>query len=233
MPDIFEFSCLGRDYSDKNIEKYCSDGDELSLLISSIIRDPALRKDFIFASDYYEHDILPDAQEKRNKQKEVWRTFPQPLVRKVMLMSLTKSEQMLGIIIRIEKNLNNNHDWTKYLPPSDESFYSVLGVSEEIVTLPKNELESTLRSQYRTLDRTPVVNLAYSVLKNPGLREEYIWMYVNYDFHIILDGLESLEDEEEDEYDDDFEYDDDGDDFFGGMSPEEVLALLRKLKMGR
>jgi len=43
----------------------------------------------------------------------------------------------------------------------------------------KKEAEIIIRNKYRELERTPVVNLAYSVLKNQSLRVDYLWILEN------------------------------------------------------
>ena len=58
-------------------------------------------------------------------------------------------------------------------------------------------------------------------------------MCANYEIRVIFDGLELLEDKDEDGYEDNCKYDDDDDDFFDEVSAEEILALLRKLQMSR
>jgi curved DNA-binding protein CbpA len=39
------------------------------------------------------------------------------------------------------------------------------------------------------MERTPDVNLAYTVLKNPTLRDEYIWMSHHYELKQIYDFI--------------------------------------------
>jgi len=99
----------------------------------------------------------------------------------------------LDIFDRIGNNLSSNHDWKEFLPPSDRTFFSIFGVDEHISSLPKSEIESLLRARYRTLERTPDVNLAYTVLKNPTLREEYIWMLHHYELQKIDDMIREEE----------------------------------------
>jgi hypothetical protein len=106
-----------------------------------------------------------------------------------MLLSLTTCEQFGEIIGRIGKITFENHDWIAHLPPHNETFFSLLGVDEGVFSLPKGEFESALRCQYRTLNRAPLVNLAYTVLKSPSLRENYLWMCEHYEFQKVEDAI--------------------------------------------
>lgn len=187
MPSIFEFSGLKHDCSEEEAIKYASSGDELSVLISSIMRDPIKREQFINCNNIIQDSPNEDAKEQIRKLQKRWEEFDQQFVCKVIYMSLTVSEQMMDIFERIGKTLSSNHDWKEYLPPSEKSFFSIFGLDEHICSLPKSEVDSLLRARYRTLERTPEVNLAYTVLKNPTLRDDYIWMLHHYDLKKIDD----------------------------------------------
>ena len=189
MPSIFEYSGLKHSCSDGEIEKYASSGDELSVLISSIMRDPKKREQFANYDTFIETSSNEDAKEQIRKLQQRWKELDPRLVRKILQMSLQDSEQMVDIFERIEKILSLNHDWKEYLPPSEKSFFSIFGVDEHISSLPKSEAESLLRARYRTLERTPEVNLAYTVLKNPTLRDEYTWMSHHYELKQIDDFI--------------------------------------------
>ena len=43
----------------------------------------------------------------------------------------------------------------------------------------KKEVDGLIRDKYRQLERTSRVNLAYSVLKNQTLRDDYLWLFEN------------------------------------------------------
>ena len=193
MPDIFEFSGLNQDCSEEEAIAYASSGDELSVLISAIMQDPIKREQFINCKNFIQDSPNEDAKELIKKLRKRWEVFDPQFVSKVMYMSLTVSEQILDIFDRIGNNLSSNHDWKEFLPPSDRTFFSIFGIDEHISSLPKSEIESLLRSRYRTLERTPDVNLAYTVLKNPTLREEYIWMLHHYELQKIDDLIREEE----------------------------------------
>lgn len=189
MPDIFEYSKLSPDCTDEEILRYSSGGDELSVMISSIMHDPHLREKFVFVTDFFENMILEKGREKRERLKKVWGSFSPDLLKRVILLSLTKNKAFGEAIDRINKNLSENHDWKNYLPPSEKSFLSLFGVEKEELSLPKEDLAAFLRSKYRLLKRTSEVNLAYTVLKNPSLRDEYLWMREYYDFKMLDDAI--------------------------------------------
>jgi hypothetical protein len=87
--------------------------------------------------------------------------------------------------IRKWRRLSDEHyDWRKYLPPAKETFYGVIGISEnELSGLSDDkEIRRFLRSKYMYLEKTPEVNLAYDALKKSDLREDYDWMLLNHEF---------------------------------------------------
>lgn len=193
MPNIFEYSGLKPDCSDEEAETYASSGDELSVLISSIIRDPTQREDFVNFHNLIHTSKNEELKEHRNKLKLKWNQFEPELVRKVMYLSLTKPKQIEDIFNRIKRILSSNHDWIEYLPPSQKTFFSIFDVPEDINSLPKSEAESLLRTRYRTLERTSEVNLAYTVLKNPILRDDYIWLCHHFELKKIIDLIDEEE----------------------------------------
>ncbi|MCA1916496.1 MAG: hypothetical protein LDL35_08870 [Methanospirillum hungatei] len=193
MPDIFEFSGLNQNCSEEEINTFASSGDELSVLISSIMRDPIKREQFINCKNFIEDSPNEDTKEQIKKFRKRWEEYDRQFVSKVMCMSLTVSEQIFDIFERIGNNLNSNHDWKEFLPPSERTFFSIFGVDEHISSLPKSEIESLLRARDRTLERTPDVNLAYTVLKNPTLRDEYIWMLHHHELKKIDDMIREEE----------------------------------------
>ncbi|TKY92173.1 MAG: hypothetical protein C5S46_02005, partial [Candidatus Methanomarinus sp.] len=51
-----------------------------------------------------------------------------------------------------------------------------LGLDSNSLSGDKKEIEKIMREKYRPLEKTPEVNLAYSMLKNASLRDDYIWL---------------------------------------------------------
>ena len=77
-----------------------------------------------------------------------------------------------------------HEDWGAYL--GDKTFYDVLTVDKALVPEDKREAEGFIRNMYRSIERTPEVNLAYSVLKNFKMRGDYDWLLKN---HKLVDML--------------------------------------------
>ncbi|RJS80731.1 hypothetical protein CW713_07285 [Methanophagales archaeon] len=75
---------------------------------------------------------------------------------------------------RYENTMDEHRDWQEYT--GDKTFYSVLNIDAGSVPADKREAESFIRNAYRDKERTEEVNLAYSVLKNSRLREDYDWL---------------------------------------------------------
>ena len=70
-----------------------------------------------------------------------------------------------------------HEDWGEYL--GDKTFYDVLTIDMALVPEDKREAEGFIRNRYRSMKRTPEVNLAYSVLKNFKVRGDYDWLLKN------------------------------------------------------
>ena len=108
---------------------------------------------------------------------------------KIVLTALSEPCAIQKYLERRDKILDNNQDWAQYLPPNNETFLSVLGLDEDSLlnnNADKREVERVIRERYRQLEKTPEVNLAYSVLKNAALREDYLWLIENQE---MLDSL--------------------------------------------
>jgi curved DNA-binding protein CbpA len=75
---------------------------------------------------------------------------------------------------RYGKTMDEHLDWQEYT--GDKTFYSVLNIDASLIPADKREAESFIRNAYRDKGRTEEVNLAYSVLKNSRLREDYDWL---------------------------------------------------------
>lgn len=73
--------------------------------------------------------------------------------------------------------MRNYQDWEEYT--DEKTFYSVLNIDAGSIPEDKRAAENFIRTAYRDTERTEVVNLAYSVLKNSRLRVEYDWLLKN------------------------------------------------------
>ena len=69
----------------------------------------------------------------------------------------------------------------------------MLGLERDSLSGEKKEVEKTLREKYRYLEKSSKVNLAYSVLKNTSLREDYLWLLENQEMIDVLTDLFSTE----------------------------------------
>lgn len=152
---------------------------------SSVQGDPEKRDSFIFISNFVKKNENPAKKDELTELKQFWKSVDQELIRKVLLMSLSTSEQFADIIIRIGSLLSVNHDWIRFLPPAEKTFLRIFVLDEEIKSLSKGEIESLLRTRYRSLEKTNEVNLAYSVLKKEEDRQDYRWLLQNHELHAI------------------------------------------------
>ena len=114
--------------------------------------------------------------EQKDRKAKKWEKIDKNSFEQIILMALDPDDTM-RIQGRMNEIFNANQDWMKYLPPNKNTFFSILGIDPGSLTGDKKEIEKILREKYRPLEKTPLVNLAYSVLKNESQREDYIWVF--------------------------------------------------------
>ena len=183
MPDLYEIAGLAKNAKAGDIKRKCRAGTELLKRIGTILSDTASREeyDFVlsFIAKYTERDILKG----RNKHRKKWKRMDRRIFEKIILTALNEPGAIMEYLQRRDEILNNNQDWVQYLPPGNDTFLSVLGLDGGSLQLHRNtdkrEVERVIRERYRELEKTPQVNLAYSVLKNSSLREDYLWLLEN------------------------------------------------------
>ena len=77
-------------------------------------------------------------------------------------------------VAKYDRIRNMHEDWREYM--GDKTFYDLLTLDMASIPEDKREAERFIRNAYRDMERTPEVNLAYSVLKNFRMREDYEWL---------------------------------------------------------
>jgi DnaJ-class molecular chaperone len=192
-PGMYEIIGLGKDASIDDIKRKCENGSELFKKIGSILGDPKKRDDYDFLMYFTGRYGSKGDHEQRNRRIEKWKKIDKKLFEQILLMSLD-IDNTLEIQRRMNKIINVNQDWVKYLPPNKDTFYSILGIDQSSLTGDKKEIEKLLREKYRPLEKTPLVNLAYSVLKNESQRVDYNLVFDN---SPIFDAMKFIATDEE------------------------------------
>ncbi len=192
-PGMYEIIGLGKDASIDDIKRKCENGSELFKKIGSILGDPKKRDDYDFLMYFTGRYGSKGDHEQRNRRIEKWKKIDKKLFEHILLMSLD-IDNTLEIQRRMNKIINVNQDWMKYLPPNKDTFYSILGIDQSSLTGDKKEIEKLLREKYRPLEKTPLVNLAYSVLKNESQRVDYNLVFDN---SPIFDAMKFIATDEE------------------------------------
>ncbi|MFA7303733.1 MAG: hypothetical protein WC015_04430 [Methanoregula sp.] len=197
MPDLYEIVGLKMDADAQTIQQTCPQGSELQRKIYSIFSDPFERQRY----DHLFREFLKvqplDLRNMRERKQPLWRSLDRELFEKIVLLVLEGDNAAQNFSNRMDSILEENHDWIQYLPPNQESFISILGLDPGVIQeMDKKDLEGLIRDAYRILPKTPRVNLAYSVLKNMTLREDYLWLYETYSWgHFIRDLIHSAGEE--------------------------------------
>lgn len=181
-PELYELIGIGKDSSPENIKKQCETGSELRKRIYSILGDPVKREEYDFMMNFIQKYAHKEKHEHRNSMLKSWENMDRNLLEKLMLNALDHSDETEKLKNRMFGTLTNNQDWSHYLPPNKETFFSILGLDRNLLSGDKKEIEKILREKYRNLDKTPEVNLAYTVLKNESQRADYLCLIENIEF---------------------------------------------------
>lgn len=194
-PGLYEIIGSRKDASIEDIKEKCENGSELSKKIGSILCDPKKRDDYDFLMYFTGRYGSKEDQEQRDRRIKKWEKIDKKSFEQILLMSLDIDNAM-RIQRRMSEIFNSNQDWMKYLPPNKDTFFSILGIGQNSLPGDKKEIEKVLREKYRPLEKTPLVNLAYSVLKNESKRADYIWIFDNNHIFNVLKFIYSNEEEE-------------------------------------
>jgi len=191
-PDLYEIIGLDPKSSFEDIKKRCETGSELFKKIYTILGDPRKREDYDFLMYFVGKFGSKENQEDRIRRTKKWEKIDRGTFEKIMIYSLDRSAEKPGE--RLNNIMSANQDWKLYLPPEKETFFSILGIDKNSLSGDKKEIEKIIREKYRYLEKTPKVNLAYSVLKNESQRADYIWVSENID---IFNAIKQISSEEE------------------------------------
>jgi curved DNA-binding protein CbpA len=194
-PGLYEIIGLRKDASIEDIKRKCENGSELFKKIDSILSDPKKRDDYDFLMYFTGKYGSKEDHEQRDSRRKKWEKIDKKSFEQIILMSLDIDNTM-RIQRRMSEIINSNQDWMKYLPPNKDTFFSILGIDQNSLSGDKKEIEKVLREKYRPLEKTPLVNLAYSVLKNESQRVDYIWIIDNNHIFNALKFIYSNEEEE-------------------------------------
>ena len=189
MPDLYEIAGLAKDSTAEKIRRNCRADTELLKKICTILGDPASREEYDFILGFITKHTDTERLEERERSSKKWKHIDRDIFERIILIALNEPGIIEKYMQRLVDIHNSNQDWKQYLPPGKDTFLSILGLDAGSFRADKKEVERAIREKYRQLEKTPQVNLAYSVLKNTSQREDYLWLLEN---HKMLDTLASL-----------------------------------------
>lgn len=163
-----EAKCKNKDIDKRLVEE-----------IYKIINDPQLRFEYDFMLDVLDEIFGEEKSEMFKSEKAFWEGRDV-----TYLMTLRHYEH----IKKYEQIINMHNDWEAYI--EDRTFYDVLTIDLSSIPEDKQEVENIIRNAYKDKERTPEVNLAYSVLKNFRLRNDYGWLLKNKKWLDLLHGID-------------------------------------------
>ncbi len=187
MPDLYEIAKLPKNATAEEIRRRCDRDSELLRRIGTILGDTSSREEYDFMLSFSAKYLSEEVKKQKKRGSKKWKRMDRSVLEKIVLTALDEPDAIEEYMTRRIEILNNNQDWEQYLPPN-KTFLSVLGLDWSSFRngADKREVERLIRERYRQLEKTPQVNLAYSVLKNASLREDYLWLLEN---HELLDSL--------------------------------------------
>jgi len=192
VPDLYEIAGLAKDSTTEEIRRNCRADSDSELLnkIYAILNDTASREEYDFMLSFIAKYANKERLEARDRNRKKCERIDRGIFERIILTALNEPDAIERYMQRRNEILNSDQDWKEYLPPNKETFLSILGLDAAgSLRADKKEVEGAIRERYRQLEKTPQVNLAYSVLKNASQREDYLWLLENYD---MLDSLTSL-----------------------------------------
>lgn len=189
MPDLYEVAGIAQDSPEEAFDSYSDSDSEFMQRIFSWLNNKPFREDYDFLLYFINTHSDPDILEERERLRRNWEQIDKRVAEKIIMNAFNDSSWVVDNISRRSEAINNNHDWLQYLPPNKETFLSVLGLERDDLSGKKNNIEKTLRDTYRHLEKTATINLAYSVLKNASLRDDYLWLLENQE---MVDALKDL-----------------------------------------
>ncbi len=196
MPDIYEIAGLRPEADRETIQRECQQDSELLRKIYALLNDPVSREKYDHFLSRVNTHMTTEVYEYRENKRVLWRNLDRAVFDAIILLNLADSGGCCTLIERDFTIRNANHDWLEYVPPEKESFFSILGLDAgSIRNMDKKELEGLIRSNFREIPKTPRVNLAYSVLKNMTLREDYLWFYDNHFLAQVLMTIVAKDDD--------------------------------------
>jgi curved DNA-binding protein CbpA len=195
-PDLYEMVGLNKKSSFEEIKSQCETGSELIKKIYTILGNPAKREEYDFMMYFIQKYGERSKHEQRKKRMITWINMDRNLFEKIMVNALDRSDDAEKLKRRMFEILTNNQDWQQYLPPNKETFFSILCLDKSSLSCDKKEIEKIIREKYRYLEKTPKVNLAYSVLKNESQRSDYLQLIENIE---LLNAYKKIFSDEEDE----------------------------------
>ncbi len=189
MPDIYKIAGLAKDSTTEEIRRNCRADSELLKKICAVLSNPESREEYDFMLGFIAKHTDRESLEERDRNGKKWNNIDRSIFENIILTALNEPDVIEKYMQRSLEIINSNQDWKQYLLPDKETFLSIIGLDAGSLRADKKEVERAIRDKYRQLEKTPQVNLAYSVLKNSSQREDYLWLLEN---HEMLDTLASL-----------------------------------------
>jgi len=99
---------------------------------------------------------------------------------------LLSEEPLMEKIEKHRSILSKNYNWIEYIPPNKKTLYQVLDIDNKNLDLSSKEnietknkdlqIRDLLFKKFKSAQKSPETNLAYTTLRNSQIRSDYNWM---------------------------------------------------------
>lgn len=177
---------IGRIKSGDNAEKLARlsqrkpkpPGSILSIIRSQVrlaLSSSGTLAEYKLFAEIYPPSLPPKENDLIKKYRNLWTKCNfQPADFEILL----SAEPVEKMISKWDDTLNQHGDWAKNLPPNPDTFYHLLDLPPPPSLSPATgtSFRDLLFAKFKTLPKTPEVNAAYTVLRNPTDKADYDWM---------------------------------------------------------
>lgn len=191
--NLFSITNIKHSYKMKDIfalyKKYLKDTSEKSKILAFIT------KKFLNSFVYQEYrtflSIFPTFFLKKKKNRVAEKLQKHWLIMNFKLTDfrniLLSEERLMEKIDAHHSILSKNINWIDYLPPNKKTLYQVLDIDiksfNSNIKIESENINSQFRDllfkKYKCAQKSPEINLAYTILRNPQMRADYDWMLKN------------------------------------------------------
>ncbi|MHA1264829.1 MAG: hypothetical protein ACTSRS_06290 [Candidatus Helarchaeota archaeon] len=200
FPDFYNLAGFQKKIKrEKILENYISystesnSNNELLKVLCEILLVPQLHKEYRLMRSFQKKYLKTNVKRIIKKRRKIWKKWG--FTRDDIIKNFLYGSDLTENLQKWEEYYFENIDWQEFLPPSRSNFYTLLGLFPNTAANDPKRFRKHLFEQYKSSKRTPEVNLAYSILKDPASKKIYDWLLSN-EVYMKVHFILTLEEEE-------------------------------------